>query len=117
MTPEEGFLKGNLEKNEYVPYKNYTYYKLQPETERENLLFKLMAYSFAINDLNLYLDLHPEDKTTFELFKCYVKEKNELEDMYTSKYGPMTITETQGSSYNWINNPWPWDRTGGSKYV
>ena len=47
----------------------------------------------------------------------YVKEKNELEDMYTSKYGPMTITETQGSSYNWINNPWPWDRTGGSKYV
>ena len=54
LTPEEGFLKGNLEKNEYVPYKNYTYFKLQPETEKENLLFKLMAYSFAINDLNLY---------------------------------------------------------------
>ena len=37
--------------------------------------------------------------------------------MYSEKYGPMTITETQGSSYNWIMDPWPWDNTGGSMYV
>ncbi len=117
LSPEEGFLKGNLMKDEYVPYKNLTYCKLTPQNEQEALLLKLMAYSFAINDLNLYLDLNPKDQSTYELFKKYVKEKNRLEEMYSEKYGPMTITETQGSSYNWIMDPWPWDNTGGSMYV
>ena len=117
LSPEEGFLKGNLMKDEYVPYKNLTYCKLTPQNEQEALLLKLMAYSFAINDLNLYLDLNPKDQSTYELFKKYVKEKNRLEEMYSEKYGPMTITETQGSSYNWIKDPWPWDNTGGSMYV
>jgi len=117
LTPEEGFLRGNLMRDMYVPYKKYTYFKLKPETEKEELLLKLMAYSFAINDLNLYLDLNPEDKTTYELFKKYAKEKNELECIYQEKYGPLTVTETQGNMFSWIKNPWPWDKTGGSKYV
>ena len=62
VSPEEGFLRGNLMKGEYKPYKNYTYLKLKPENAEEELLFKLMTYSFAINDLNLYLDLYPNDK-------------------------------------------------------
>ena len=69
LSPEEGFLKGNLMKDEYVPYKNLTYCKLTPQNEQEALLLKLMAYSFAINDLNLYLDLNPKDQSTYELFK------------------------------------------------
>ncbi len=117
LSPEEGFLKGNLMRDEYAPYKNYTYFKLKPETEKESLLLKLMAYSFALNDLNLYLDLNPEDRNTYELFQKYAKEKNNLESMYAEKYGPMTITETQGEMFNWVKNPWPWDKTGGSKYV
>ena len=117
LTPEEGFLRGNLMADEYVPYKGLTYFKLKPETEREHLLFQLTAYCFAVNDLNLYLDLHPEDTYAFELFKKYAKEESELGRMYVEKYGPMTITETEGNNYDWIKNPWPWDKTGGSKYV
>lgn len=117
VSVEEGFLRGNMMRDEYEPYKNMTYFKLQPQNERESLLFKVMAYSFAINDLNLYLDLNPEDKGTFDLFKKIVKEKNKYEEMYAEKYGPMTVTETNGEMFNWIKNPWPWDKTGGSKYV
>lgn len=117
VSVEEGFLRGNMMRDEYEPYKNMTYLKLQPQTERESLLFKLMAYSFAINDLNLYLDLHPEEKDTYDLFKKIVKEKNKLEESYSEKYGPMTVTETEGEMFNWVKNPWPWDKTGGSKYV
>ena len=117
LTPEEGFLRGNLFKEEYVPYKNLTYFKLKGENERESLLLKLMAYSFAINDLNLYLDLHPEDQTAYNLFKKYAKEKDNVEEMYTEKYGPLHLIETQGQDFNWIKNPWPWDKTGGTKYV
>jgi len=117
FTPEEGFLRGNMMRDEYSPYRQYTYFKLKPETEREQLLFKLMAYSFAINDLNLFLDMHPEDQEVYRLFKNYVNEKNELETRYVERYGPMTVTETNGQNFNWISNPWPWEKTGGSKYV
>jgi len=117
VSPEEGFMRGNLMADEYVPYKNWTYMKLSPQTERERLLFQLMAYSFAINDLNLYLDLHPEDQNAYGLFKKYAEEKNSLESKYVEKYGPMTVTETQGENFDWIKNPWPWDKSGGAKYV
>lgn len=117
LSPEGGFLRGNLMKDEYVPYKNLTYFKLSPQNEQEALLFRLMAYSFAINDLNLYLDLNPEDQKTYELFKKYVKEKNRIEEVYSEKYGPMTVTETQSANYTWQKNPWPWDNKGGSMYV
>lgn len=117
LSPEEGFLRGNLMKDEYVPYKDYTYFKLVPQNEQETLLFKLMAYSFAINDLNLYLDLHPEDQKAYDLFKKYVKEKNAIEEEYIAKYGPMTVTETESPKFSWLKNPWPWDNMGGSMYV
>ncbi len=117
LPAKEGFLRGNLMKDEYVPYKNLTYFKLKPENEREALLLKLMANTFAIIDLNLYLDLHPEDLNAFDLFKKYEKEKQEVENVYIEKYGPVLVTETTGSTFNWIDNPWPWDKTGGTKYV
>ena len=31
LTPEEGFLRGNLMKNEYDAYKNMTFFKLKPD--------------------------------------------------------------------------------------
>jgi len=48
VSPEEGFLRGNLMADEYVPYRNLTYFKLKPENERDALLFQLMAFSFAV---------------------------------------------------------------------
>ncbi len=117
LEPMEGFLRGNMFKDEYVPYKNLTYYKLNPTTEKEKMLFKIMALSFAINDLNLCLDLHPDKREVFDIFKKYVKEKEELCKTYESNYGPLVITGTTGVKYNWLNSPWPWDETGGSMYV
>ena len=117
LTPEEGFLRGNLLKEEYDPYKNMTYFKLNPESEQEKLLFKLMAYCFAINDLNLYLDLHPKDEEAFYLLKQTIKKEMELEQLYTDSYGPITISETQQETFNWLDNPWPWDKMGESNYV
>lgn len=117
LEPMEGFLRGNIFRDEYVPYKNLTFLKLNPKTEREKLLNKVMALSFAINDLNLYLDLHPEDKELFGLFKNYINEYEKLSKDYERIYGPLEITETKGNKYNWNYSPWPWDNEGGSMYV
>ncbi len=117
LEPMEGFLRGNMFRNEYKPYKNLTYYKLNPKNEKEKMLYKIMALSFAINDLNLYLDLHPDNKEAFDLFKKYIQDKKVLVKEYTKNYGPLTLDKTVGSKYNWIDSPWPWDEMGGSMYV
>lgn len=117
VSSKEGFLKGNLFSLEYEPYKNMTYFDIKPKDEKEGLLYKIMEVNFAINDLNLYLDLHPEDSTMYEEFKMYTKKCIELTDEYSKKYGPLTLDETNGNTYNWIDNPWPWDNEGGSMYV
>ena len=117
VSPMEGFLRGNMFKDEYEPYKNLTYFKLNPSNDKERLLYQVMAYSFAINDLNLYLDLHPDNKGMLDLFKKYVKEEKELCNEYVNKYGPLEVNEVKGQKFDWINSPWPWETRGGSMYV
>ncbi len=63
------------------------------------------------------MDLHPEDYEVYNQFKKYVTECIHLKDEYSKKYGPLSLEETTKEKYNWINNPWPWDKTGGSMYV
>ncbi len=117
LEPMEGFLKGNMFRNEYKPYKNLTYFKLNPKTEQEKALYKIMALAFALNDLNLYLDLHPDNKEALQLFKKYAEERRDLVKNYTKMYGPLTVTKTSGTKFDWIDSPWPWDNLGGSMYV
>ena len=114
---KDGFLRGNMWKDEYKPYKNLTYINISPKNERERSLWNVMQYSLAINDLNLYLDLHPEDDKMYEKFKMYTNECIELKDKYSKIYGPLTLEQTNSKNYKWEENPWPWDNTGGSKYV
>jgi spore coat protein JB len=117
VSSKEGFLKGNMFKDEYVPYKNLCPKRLNPTCEKEALLYKIMELDFAINDLNLYLDLHPNDSSVYEKFKKYVMNLEKLKSDYTKIYGPLTLNNTESENFRWINNPWPWESDGGSMYV
>ncbi len=117
LSPKEGFLRGNMFASEYKPYKNLTYLPLKAKSEREEMLYEIMALDFAINDLNLYLDLHPDNKEVFAMFKGYVEEHKKQVKEYSKIYGPLTLNKTVGSKFNWIDSPWPWDNLGGSMYV
>ena len=75
-----------------------------------------MSLCFIINDLNLYLDLHSNDKEIFNLFKKYIEEEKILEDKYIKEYGPLTLKDTTQNQYDWINNM-PWESKRGDIYV
>ena len=64
-TLEEGFYKGNMFVNTYDKYKNHLY-KVVVSGEKDKLLLIIQMHMFALNDLNLYLDLNPNDKTLIE---------------------------------------------------
>ena len=117
LPAKEGFLRGNMFKKEYMPYKNLTYIDIKPRSDREAKLFNVMQYAFAINDMNLYLDLHPDDREAMALFEEFVREEKEAKKDYMESYGPLTVTKAKGSKFTWIDNPWPWEDLGGNIYV
>ena len=76
---------------------------------REEMAIKIKEYQFAITDIALYLDTHPEDKKALCLHKNYCKRAKELKDMYQKMYGPLTINYTS-KKWRWLEQPWPWER-------
>ncbi len=117
LTAKEGFLKGNMFKDEYLPYKNLTYLDIRPKSDREAKLYNVMQYAFAINDMNLFLDTHPTDKDALHYLEELIKEEKDAKKEYMEKYGPLTVTKTKGEEFKWIDNPWPWEEFRGDIYV
>jgi len=111
--PKEGFLRGNLFNNLYDPYKNYKYGVLKSTNAKEELLYNILMYKFALIELNLYLDTHPNNQEILNLYKKYLMEEKKLCNQYEKSYGPLTVDgENLGTnSWNWIKSPWPWEGT------
>ncbi|NLL01802.1 MAG: spore coat protein CotJB [Mollicutes bacterium] len=109
LSPKEGLTIGNMFLNSYIPYKHYKPRELKARSEREELLLKIQELCFAQNDLNLFLDMHPDDQKMYGLFKEYTKEAKRLSDIYSEKYGPLELNNDLGASYGWYKNPWPWE--------
>ena len=80
-------------------------------TERESLMKKLMIYSFAVYEWNLYLDTHPHDRDAIKMFHSAVSSANDAKEEYERKYGPITADASKDMEYwNWIDSPWPWEK-------
>ena len=111
--PKEAFLRGNLFNNLYKPYKNYQYGNLRPTSKKEELLYNILMYKFALTELNLYLDTNPNDKRMIDLYKKYLTEEKKLCNQYEKIYGPLTTDSDNldDNSWDWIKSPWPWEGT------
>lgn len=107
FNPYEGFLKGNSFKDLYVPYKDYRVAKINFNSEKEELLFNIDEYSFMAHDLNLYLDVNPNNMEALNKYNEYRNKTNELITKYERKYGPLTVSNVSDNTFNWIVN-WPW---------
>ncbi len=78
---------------------------------KKELLSEIMSLNFVINDLVLYLDTHPNDRRAIRMHNEYSNKVVKLIDEYQRKYGPLTVNFNQSdNSWDWIDNPWPWER-------
>lgn len=107
FTISEGFNAGNMFRNEYEGYKGYKYGKLTAHNDKDKLLLCIYEYDFALNDLSLYLDLHPEDMNVYKIFKRYTEEQRKYVEMYEKKCGPMELDDSDYNNYLWYEGPWP----------
>ena len=107
---EEGFNKGNMFKNIYSKYKNHVY-KLKTNNKKDDLLYKVQMYTFALKDLSLYLDNHPTDESILVEYQKIRNNLYEAKKQYEQNYGVLSSSDvTNDDKWTWINNPWPWDK-------
>ena len=79
------------------------------DCEREQMLMQIRELNFAVIELGLYLNTHPEDQKALCLHRKYAKELKELMDKYQKVYGPLSIYYPC-NKWRWLEEPWPWER-------
>lgn len=83
---------------------------IKANNEKEDLLLQIDEQRFAMIEMNLYLDLYPNNKEALNRFNTYLKKEKELVTLYESKYGPLTTSSpVQTNNWTWNNSPWPWE--------
>lgn len=73
---------------------------------------KIWELDFAIHEMVLFLDTHPKNATALARLKMYRSERARLVEEYTARFGSMNETANTtelGSSWKWIEGPWPWE--------
>ena len=75
---------------------------------REEMLKNIKCLNFAIIELGLYLDTHPDDEKALCLHRKYCKDYRELTDKYQKVYGPLSIY-CPCNKWRWLEEPWPWE--------
>ena len=86
--------------------------------QREMLLKKINEVSFAVDDILLFLDTHPDCQEALDFYRQNVAIRKEALSEYARLYGPLTIDTADDScsrSWEWIQQPFPWGKKRGCR--
>ncbi len=75
-------------------------------------MLQLQQMTFALVDLNLYLDMYPDNTQAAEDYNTLFKQYWEARSVYEQNNGPLMDFGHCPVSYpfNWVEAPWPWER-------
>ncbi len=78
---------------------------------RDEMLRQIMELEFAVTDLNLYLDTHPNSKEALEMFTKLAAMLKSLKYDYAQKHEPITAMDASNNTpFEWVSDKykWPW---------
>lgn len=102
----KGLVRGTLYPGLDLPFMGMVNQKELPVTPKT----ELQALGFAVNELALYLDTHPDDAEALELYRTYQRMLREGNMEFAKQYGPMTHEiPVDHKTYTWLDEPWPWE--------
>lgn len=79
-------------------------------TQHHAMLSDIQKLQFAVLDLALFLDTHPNDPIALYRHHAYAAQLKQLKEAFETQYGPMTIFGLEmGDTWRYINSPWPWE--------
>lgn len=74
---------------------------------KDKLLRRVSALQFAMYELRLFLDTHPNSAEAQEMLNAYKKKYEAVKAEYEKQFGPLTLNGY--NSDEWLQDPWPWD--------
>ena len=79
------------------------------------LMQQINESGFAVNDLTLFLNSHPDSRQALACLLENLKIKKEAMDEYARRFAPLTIdtADDAAACWQWIFGPWPWEKKGG----
>ncbi len=89
--------------------------RMMPSDSKESLKRRIHQYDFALIDLNLFLDMHPNCQRAIDTFNEYKEKRAELVRLYEQQFGKFVTTAKNmhpDNRWEWINSPWPWENEG-----
>ena len=76
---------------------------------RSAALRRVQSARFAAHDAALFLDTHPADAEALAYFRRYNDLARDAAAAYEKKYGPLTVSASDGTPWPWVSGPWPWE--------
>ena len=88
--------------------------KTEINKEKKSMLFQITYISFALDDLTLYLDTHPDCQLGLKLYKDCLQRREALIKEFSANYYPLNRDSIEASAadkapFNWNIGPMPWE--------
>ena len=88
---------------------------MKNNARRQELLDRINAVSFAVDDVKLFLDTHPCSQEAIAYYQEYSRLRKEALKECAEKFGPLTVDfamRDDSENWNWTEEPWPWMEGG-----
>lgn len=81
--------------------------------DRKRLMQIINQASFAMDDVKLFLDTHPNCTEALEYYQKMQKMRQQAWKEYTMNFGPLSAYDVYvRKSWDWNNAPLPWESEG-----
>lgn len=77
--------------------------------DKELLMRQIMEAGFAMDDVALFLDTHPENQDALRYYKAVRDMRDQSMAAYERRFGPLRYTDVTSSSWDWVTEKWPWE--------
>ena len=77
--------------------------------DKEALMRQIMEAGFAMDDVVLFLDTHPDCAQAMQYYQSAVGARKAAMDAYQSRFGPLLVDDVIGNTWTWVTEKWPWE--------
>ena len=81
--------------------------------EKNTMLKKIHALDFAIHELVLFLDTHPQNRQAMQMLHEFRHRRKEAIAAYEARFGKYVVTTCDvepTDCWKWLDSPWPWEK-------
>lgn len=78
---------------------------------KEELLRLIQSTNFAVIEMGLYLDTHPQSRCALKKYNECKRNLQDAVEVYERRFSPLTIYGVQcDEDWSWVEEAWPWQK-------